>query len=248
MFRVQFFVYFSILVDSGLLLDLACNGCMKDLKSKSKSRFCVICGKQFCSNCIKAITVTIPSMKPFNYVSCCVTCARYLLRLQMDLDPWYNCSESSRSLHEIELRITQEHTQLCARMSNFDGLVRFFVENKDKIPRADLIGPLPDIEQSIRAGISNFAALQRDINLIQCAPLHKDEQIRKCLSNFVTYHLTRIKSQFSVSSKLYERLMTTRGFSPASRPASPSPPRLPESGRSTPPPIDLDSLYINSSF
>ncbi len=223
-------------------MDIACNGCMKELKSKSKSRVCVICGKQFCSICIKSLTVTIPSMKPFSDVSCCATCARYLLRLQMDLDPWYNCADSSRQLHELESRVTNEHTQVCARMSNFEGLVRFFVENKDKIPRADLIGPLPEIEKSIRAGIANFATLQREINLIQCAPLHKDEQIRKCLSNFVAYHLTRIKSQFSVSSKLYERLMTTRGFSPASRPSSPPPPRIPGSGRSTPPPIDLDSF------
>ena len=209
---------------------------MKDLKSRSKLRRCTLCCKTYCPSCITVSTVTIPSFNPFSDVSSCESCARYLLRLQLDLDPWCNCAPSSRELYEIESRVTEEHTQLCARLSNFEGLVRFFVENKDRIPRADLIGPLPEIEKSIRSGIMNLTSLQRQVNQIQSIPNHRDDQIRKCLSNFVTYHITRIKSQFNVSSKLYERLMTTRGFSPASRPSTP-PSRL-HNGTS----IDLDSL------
>ena len=207
---------------------------MKEVRSRSKSRICTLCGRQFCLECITTSTVLIPSFKPFPNVAACRTCSRYLLRLQVDLDPWYNCAPSSKELSEMETRITNEHTQLCARLSNFEGLVRFFVENKERVPRADLIGPLPEIEKSIRSGISNLSSLQRGINQIICIPNHRDEQIRKCLSNFVAYHITRIKSQFSVSSKLYERLMNTRGFSPASRPSSPRPHQGPS--------IDLDSL------
>ena len=230
-----------LIVDSRLIVDTACNQCMKDIQARCKPRVCVICGKGFCSDCVRAQSIHLPSFKPFTNVSSCNTCSKFLLRIQLELDRWYNCAPASKQLSELEARVTSEHTQLCARMSNFEGLVRFFLENKDKIPRADLIGPLPEIEKSVRAGISNLGSLQREINSVECSPHHQDEIIRKCLSNFVAYHVARIKSQFSVSSKLYERLINTRGFSPSSHPSSP-PFRFAPSRSSTPPAIDLDSV------
>ena len=150
------------------------------------------------------------------------------------MDPWYNCSGASRQLFLYEASVTGEHTQLCSRLSNYEGLIRFFVENKERVPRSDMVAPLPELEFSIRQKLATLSQLLREIGALQCASA-KDEHVKKGLVNFVTFQLTRGKSQFNLSHTLFERLQTANAFSPRS--VSPmSSPRLYEAN------VDINSL------
>jgi len=217
-------------VDLNLIGESNCASCNGIMNSRNRCA-CVLCGRQYCSRCILSITLST-----FSDIRACANCSKHLRRLQDEIDPWCNSSPSSKELYALEQEISLTCTQVFSRLSNFEGLVRFFVENKDRIPRADLVGPLPEIEGSIRSGLVHLNSLLGELQKVTCPPFpqHRDEHVKKSLVKFLTYHITRIKSQFNISSKLYDRLMNTRGFSPASRPAT--------SRTNSPPPIDLDNI------
>ena len=229
----------------------SCAACYVDLKSKSTlikgNRYaCVVCSRQFCTDCIADVReLVISPQHHYSVTVCKATCVTFINRLQVELDPWFNCRPSSVALSTSEAALSAELNQLYSRLSNYDGLVRFFVENKDRVPRADMVGPLHDLEESIRAGVATLTRIQKEINGIVCPPFpqHRDEHVKRGLANFATYHLTKVKAQFSLSCKLYEQLLRVRGFSPRSLSPRPSPPLTPpRAGQREPPETDLASL------
>jgi hypothetical protein len=107
-----------------------------------------------------------------------------------------------------------------------------------------MLNTMPELEESVKQGISALTVLISEIQKLPCLPQteHRDELVKKSLANFASQHLARVKAQFHVSSKLYERLLHKRAFSPRQSPL-PSP-RLHRGKEASSPSgeVDLDSL------
>ena len=152
---------------------------------------------------------------------------RHIQTLQLTVDPWYKCAQSSVQLFDLSCAVTKQHTQLCSRLANFDGLVRFFSENAESIPRADMLGPMPELENAVKASIEELTQLIRDIQNVAVQSGHRDQAVKTALIQFTTAKLSQAKLQFSVSTKSFDRLTRhTRAFSPpprsGPRPATPT--------------------------
>lgn len=191
----------------------SCDSCFCILKnatrlSRSNWANCCLCCRQFCTKCIKEFKLEFS--KSIAKFEVCLVCWRFLLRVQLRLDPWFNTPVDSRFMFDLNDRFNKEHTQLCSRLSNYDGLMRFFAQHKDRVPRADLVGPLPELENGIRASILVLTKI-----LKEATPRDEvsDTHVCRGLVNYFTYHLTRIKAQFNLSFKLYESLLGAKAFS-----------------------------------
>ena len=183
---------------------------MKDIKPKSSflksgSVTCVVCSRQFCSNCACSVDFSTSFSKTIITTVCNASCRRFINKLQLLANPWHNCAASSKLLFELEAMVTNEHTQLCARLSNYEGLVRFFVDNSDRLPREDMLGTLPELEELIRGGISRLTFFLKQGQSVSA--VGKDIAVKQGLVNFITGLLTRVKSQYSMSQNLHRRLL-----------------------------------------
>lgn len=204
----------------------------------------MICGRQFCSNCARHVEFTTSSHGDITLAVCLNSCMRAIKKLQLEVQPWHRCTKSSKELLRLESKLTNDHTHLCSRLSNFEGLARFFSENADRVPRADILNTMPELEETVKQGISSLTALISEIQKLPCPPQseHRDELVKKSLANFAALLLARIKAQFHISSTIYERLLHKRAFSPRQSPLSS--PRLHPSKEAAFPSgeVDLDSL------
>ena len=177
----------------------------------------MLCGRRFCSNCVSDLVLATKSGESSKVAACSAACARYIKSLQLKVDPWYICANSSRVLSEMEEEVTRQHTQLCSRLSNFDGLARFFSENRDNVPRADMLSIMPELQQSVKEGIERLNSVVKKIQAIEFT--NRDENVRRGLANFTALQVARAKAQFQVSSRIYERLVHhNRAFSPQASP------------------------------
>ena len=200
-----------------LIGDGACGDCMKDIKPKSSflksgSVTCVVCSRQFCSNCAFSVDFSTSFSKTIITTVCNASCRRFINKLQLLANPWHNCAASSKLLFELEAMVSDEHTQLCARLSNYEGLVRFFVDNADRLPRQDMLGTLPELEELIRGGISKLTLFLKQGQSVPA--VGKDIAVKQGLVNFITGLLTRVKSQYSMSQNLHRRLLEDLPSSP----------------------------------
>ncbi len=195
--------------------------------------------------CISEIGLELRDVgEHLSMIACSASCSRFIKALQVSLYPWHKCAASSKVLFELEEEITREHTQLCSKLSNFDGLARFFTENRDKVPRADILKMMPELEDAVKRGLERLHLLIRKIQSVSCPPFseHRDETIRRGLANFTALLEAKAKAQFHVSSRLYERLLhQNRAFSPRASPrGSPRIQASPVESRASE--VDLDSL------
>jgi hypothetical protein len=222
--------------NTGLIGDMQCATCQKNLSGRGRVRetdasLCVLCGRQFCISCISIVDIVgdVSCALP----SCKISCCRFLKRLQFELDPWHRAAASSKALYELENQVNVQHTQLCSRLSNFEGLARFFSENRNSIPREDILRTMPELERSVKQGVDLMAALIKKIQAVECPPYN--EPVKRGLVNFCSTQLGKSKAQFHLSSSIYENLVNRdKVFSPRTR----HPVRHHLSG----PEIDLDSL------
>jgi hypothetical protein len=202
----------------GLISDMQCGGCLKNMHRKGKlleheAFLCVICGRQFCPSCISEIEMSVTSDKSFNLPSCKSSCARFLKSLQLELDPWHNSSASSHTLFDLAVEVNREHTQLLSRLSNFEGLARFFMENSDRVPQRDILNTMPELEESVKRGIDTMTSLIRKIQSVDCPSYNVP--VKRSLVTFCTGQLGKVKAQFHLSSSIYETLVNSnRSFSP----------------------------------
>ena len=228
-------------VNADLISENACSSCLSSFPSQGKvskgSKVCVLCGRRFCANCIAALVLSTKQSGETSHVSACVsTCCRFIKALQHEIDPWFMCAGSSKTLSEMERQVTEEHTQLCSRLSNFEGLARFFSENRDKVPRADMLNTMPELEKSVNEGIDRLNSLVKKIQAVNC--VNRDETVRRNLANFTALQVAKAKAQFHLSSRIYERLLHhNRAFSPQASPRFRAVNPAKPSGE-----IDLDSL------
>lgn len=210
-------------VNLELISDSTCSSCETPLRSastlsKSTRKVCMLCSRHFCPHCIVPTEVSTADLGSFPITVCNATCQRFIKRLQLRVAPWLRCAASSISLFQLEAEVSKQHTQLCSRLSNFDGLVRFFTQNADNVPRADMLGPIPELESSVKSAIAALTQLLRDVQAVSISSGHRDEAVRRCLVTFSTTQLTQAKAQFSVSAKAFERLTHKRAFSPQPSP------------------------------
>ena len=150
--------------------------------------------------------------KSFSLPSCDSSCSRFLKALQLEIDPWWNWAESSRALFEYEKEISSEYTQLCSRLSNFEGLVRFFAENRDNISREDMLATLPELESSLKRGMESMTCMIKNVQSLNCTS--SNEPVKRGLANFASNQLGRLKAQFHIASTMYEHLFSGTFSSP----------------------------------
>jgi hypothetical protein len=204
-----------------LIADSVCAGCGVELPQKSslfgstKHRTCFLCSKQFCAACSTTIDFSYPG-GTHSVTLCTKTCDRHMKHLQLDVYPWYLCAGSSRELFELESKLADAHTHACSRLANFEGLARFFSETADRVPRADILNTMPDLEEGVKRGINALTQIIHSIQKVSCTS--RDETVKKALSSYASLLLSKVKTQFHLASKMYERLLHTRAKSP--KPAS----------------------------
>ena len=197
------------LVDIDLFSDSSCATCGSELHGKSrlqnsKRMACVLCSGRFCSNCASTVEFMSTFSVALLTTACHATCRRYIAKAQMRANPWHKCLESSKKLFVLESRVAKAHTEVCSRQSNFEGLVRFFAENSDRVPREDILRTMPELENLVKDGLSKLAVLLRETQSVK--PLGRDEEVKRGLENYVRLLLTKIKAQFSLSQELNRRV------------------------------------------
>jgi hypothetical protein len=198
-----------MLVNRDLIGDDTCASCKCSLRGslvrKVTGTLCGVCVKPFCRNCFVERELFISSNKLS--LPCCFTCKVFIEVLQNELSPWFRCAQSSCQLFKFETEVRQQHTQIFARLSNYEGLIRFMVQNKDPVlSHQEMVGPLLSIEESIKRGIGELGQMAKTLGRIDCPPFppHRDELIKRALQSYMADQLSKIKTQFNIAHSLYE--------------------------------------------
>ena len=112
-----------------------------------------------------------------------------MLRTQILLDPWFNAKASVREIFHLHAEATNELVQLSGRLSNYEGLVRFFVQHKEHV----MLQPLRELEEGIKLGLGTLGKLLKKV------PPNEP------LARYLTNQLTDSKTKLSQSKALFDQ-------------------------------------------
>jgi hypothetical protein len=176
---------------------------------------CPVCMQQVCGKCsVRGAVLAIHGGQapPYPVISACVSCFKWVRRLNARYARWSQCASSSKTLADYHREIADRLTSASQKLANFEGLAMMLQAD----PSLDhAMRPMVDeTESSARREVESLQSVASKLRAVMCPPTpHQDIAIRDNMGRYVQECLGALKLKLGLAAQMVSIELCRSSFS-----------------------------------